>query len=237
MSAPTPMIRFDGVVKALGGRTVLDGVSFAYPAGPPILAGVRLSVGRSGVAVIHGDSGIGKTTLLNLLAGLSVPSAGTIERPSLAGFVFQDDRLLPWRTNAYNVSIGLRYRGFEPAAVFAFSCSMIEAVGLGGRELDYPDELSGGMKKRVAFARCFAALPNLVLMDEPFSGLHRSARKELWALFVDLLSQHPVPVVIVTHFPEEVPRALDAAFYRLESSPASLRPTECTGFEGGEMHG
>jgi ABC-type nitrate/sulfonate/bicarbonate transport system ATPase subunit len=75
---------------------------------------------------------------------------------------------------------------------------------------------------RVGRARCFARLPEVILLDEPFSGLHREARKLLWDMFLRFLSLHPVPAIIVTHFPEEVPSAAPCRLYVLKGSPASL---------------
>jgi ABC-type nitrate/sulfonate/bicarbonate transport system ATPase subunit len=76
------------------------------------------------------------------------------------------------------------------------------------------------MKKRLGFARCFARFPGAVLLDEPFAGLHREARRELWDKLFGLLHRHPVPAVIVTHFPEEVPQTERCSFYIMERPPA-----------------
>jgi NitT/TauT family transport system ATP-binding protein len=78
------------------------------------------------------------------------------------------------------------------------------------------------MKKRVALARCFARLPDAILMDEPFTGLHEAGRDSLWEMFLRLLALHPVPALIVTHYPEEISGAAAARLYRLEGSPAGL---------------
>jgi len=80
------------------------------------------------------------------------------------------------------------------------------------------------MKKRLSFARCFAGFPEAILLDEPFTGLDAEARRLLWGKFTGLLSLRRVPVVIVTHFPEEVPRSEGCRFYRLEASPGTRRP-------------
>jgi len=97
-------------------------------------------------------------------------------------------------------------------------------AGLQAVERGFPGELSGGMKKRLAFARCFARFPEAILLDEPFAGLDTEARRLLWGKFSDLLALRRVPVVIVTHFPEEVPVTEGCRFYRLESSPGARRP-------------
>ncbi len=203
----------------------LSGVSFSYQEKRPLIADVELRVETSEVAVVYGDSGTGKTTLLRLIAGVLEPQHGSVSRPSTPGFVFQDDRFLPWRTNMQNVGTGLHFQGYDMSAVYAFAALMIARVGLEGRELDFPDELSGGMKKRLAFARCFGSLPNIILMDEPFAGLDRAGRTELWRYFEELVLAHPVPAIIVTHFPEEVPESLGARYYRLEGAPARLSRT------------
>ena len=91
--------------------------------------------------------------------------------------------------------------------------------------MQMPEELSGGMKKRAALARCFARIPELILLDEPFSGLHREARQNLWKKFFDLLKLRPVPAVIVTHFPEEIAVYPNLTFYKLDGKPKYLFET------------
>jgi NitT/TauT family transport system permease protein len=197
----------------------LRGVDFAYPGGDPVLRGLELEVEPERIAVVSGDSGIGKTTLLYLIASLLRPSAGRIERPHSVGLVFQDDRLLAWRTNAWNAALPLIYGGLPPAEALSFAGYLLEEAGLGGREWEYPEALSGGMKKRLAFARCFARFPEAILLDEPFTGLDAEARRQLWQKFFDLLALHRGPVVVVTHFPEEIPFTESCAFYSLQPAP------------------
>jgi NitT/TauT family transport system permease protein len=205
----------------------LRGVSFGYPGKGRVLEGVDLEVAPDRIAVVSGDSGIGKSTLLYLIASLLDPQAGTVERPGRIGLLFQDDRLLPWRSNAWNAALPLIHGGLEPAEALSFAGWLLDEAGLAGREWEYPQALSGGMKKRLCFARCFARFPDAILLDEPFTGLDREARAQLWAKFFDLLELHRVPVVVVTHFPEEVPRSRKCAFYKLAAlapGPATLRP-------------
>ena len=214
----------------------LRGVSFAYPGGARVLEGVELAVAPERIAVVSGDSGIGKTTLLYLIASLLQPDAGSVERPKKIGLLFQDDRLLPWRSNAWNAALPLIYDGLDPAEALSFAVYLLGEAGLNGREWEYPQALSGGMKKRLCFARCFARFPEAILLDEPFTGLDAEARGQLWGKFFDLLELHRVPVVVVTHFPEEVPRSARCDFYTLGGEgegargpkgaygPATLRP-------------
>jgi len=208
----------------------LRSVSFAYLGKGRVLEGVDLEVAPERIAVVSGDSGIGKTTLLYLIASLLHPEAGSVECPSKIGLLFQDDRLLPWRSNAWNAALPLIYGGLEAAEALSFAGYLLGEAGLAGREWEYPQALSGGMKKRLCFARCFARFPDAILLDEPFTGLDAEARAQLWGKFFDLLRLHRVPVVVVTHFPEEVPRSRKCEFYVLETpsssapGPARLRP-------------
>jgi ABC-type nitrate/sulfonate/bicarbonate transport system ATPase subunit/ABC-type nitrate/sulfonate/bicarbonate transport system permease component len=188
----------------------------------PTVEHISLSVKYNEIAVISGDSGIGKTTLLSLCSGLRTPDSGIVSTPKRLGFVFQDDRFLPWRTCLYNVALPLMYGTDYRRDAFSFGESMLDEVGLIGYRDRYPDELSGGMKKRLSFARCFTALPEAIILDEPFSGLDSDARRALWNKFADLSEQHPVPVIVVTHFPEEVPDRLEPTFYQMTGRPASL---------------
>jgi ABC-type nitrate/sulfonate/bicarbonate transport system ATPase subunit len=203
-------------LSAGGGAGIrLRGVSYAYPGRGRVLEGIDLEVAPERIAVVSGDSGIGKTTLLYLIASLLRPEAGSVECPDKVGLLFQDDRLLPWRSNAWNAALPLIYGGLEPAEALSFSVYLLGEAGLEGREWEYPQALSGGMKKRLCFARCFAHFPEAILLDEPFTGLDAEARAQLWRKFFDLLELHRVPVVVVTHFPEEVPRSRKCAFYEL----------------------
>jgi NitT/TauT family transport system ATP-binding protein len=205
----------------------LRGVSFSYAGKGRVLEGVELGVDPDRIAVVSGDSGIGKTTLLYLIASLLAPESGSVECPRRIGLLFQDDRLLPWRSNAWNAALPLIYGGLEPAEALSFAGYLLGEAGLEGREWEYPQALSGGMKKRLCFARCFAGFPEALLLDEPFTGLDAEARAQLWAKFFGLLELHRVPVVVVTHFPEEVPRSRKCSFYELapgSRGPATLRP-------------
>jgi len=207
-------------------RIRLDGVSFSYKGRDRVLSGIDLEVANDGIAVITGDSGTGKTTLVKLVASLLRPSEGRIERPDTIGYVFQDDRLLPWRTVAENTALPLLYGGEARKNALCFAGYLLSEGGLAGEEDKRPEELSGGMKKRVALARCFARIPDLIILDEPFSGLHREAREELWAQVLALLELHTVPVLVVTHFPEEITPHERCTVYELSGKPAVLRRRE-----------
>lgn len=212
-------------------RIVLHDVGFGYASGHSVVSEINLEVRTGELAVVSGDSGTGKTTLLSLCSRLKTPDRGTVSVPGRLGFVFQDDRFLPWRSCLSNVALPLLYdphtrRAHTRRDARSFAASMLKEVGLAGYLDRAPAELSGGMKKRLAFARCFASLPEAILLDEPFAGLDADARRALWGKFGDLLLKHPVPVVVVTHFPEEVPARLSPRFLTLSGHPATLKPID-----------
>jgi ABC-type nitrate/sulfonate/bicarbonate transport system ATPase subunit/ABC-type nitrate/sulfonate/bicarbonate transport system permease component len=202
-------------------RISVRDVSFSYGKAV-ILRGVSLEIAAGEIGVLTGQSGIGKTTLLKLVASLEKPAGGSISRPARIGFVFQDDRLLPWRSVVENAALPLLYGGYGAAASLAFASYLLEQAGLGGEEGKKPAELSGGMKKRAALARCFARLPDAILLDEPFSGLHDEGRELLWAMFIRLHALHPVPTLIVTHYPEEISALVPCRLLTLEGKPATI---------------
>jgi len=215
-----------GIFTSLTGtpRISLDAVGFSWPRAERLLGGVSISVPAHEIAVVSGESGIGKTTLLKLVAALLKPAEGTVHCPDRKSFVFQDDRLLPWRTVAENTALPLIYQGYPGKNALCFSYYLLAEAGLAGEEQKRPAELSGGMKKRAALARCFARLPDAILLDEPFSGLHEEARVLLWEMFLRLLALHPVPALIVTHYPDEIAKQASCRLYALEGKPARIVP-------------
>ncbi|MDU0953850.1 MAG: ATP-binding cassette domain-containing protein, partial [Bradyrhizobium sp.] len=146
-----------------------------------IFENLWLGMARGEFVCVIGHSGCGKTTVLNILAGLDVPSEGAvivdgqaIEGPSLdRAVIFQSHALLPWRTVLGNVAyaISSKWRRWDRAKVKAHALKYIELVGLAGSEHKRPSELSGGMKQRVGIARALSITPKIMLMDEPFSAL------------------------------------------------------------------
>ena len=138
--------------------------------------------------------------------------------------MFQDDRLLPWRTVEENVALPLLYQGQPRQKALGFARLLLAEAGLAGQEEKLPEELSGGMKKRAALARCFARLPDAILLDEPFSGLHAEARRSLWAMFLRLHALKAIPAIVVTHYPEELSAAAPCRLYAISGAPARLSP-------------
>jgi len=207
-------------------QLVLRDVSFAYPGAGLLLDHINLTVQPGEIVVISGDSGVGKTTLLHTAAGLLKPMCGTIGRPERIGFMFQDERFLPWRSNAWNVALPLIYSRVGPEDSVAYARYLLGEAGLSGWDGAVPEELSGGMKKRLAFARCFARFPDAILLDEPFSGLDAGGRRCLWSKLMALLGDHHGPVLIVTHFPEEIPSSDRCRFFALVPAEAGTKKVQ-----------
>jgi nitrate/nitrite transport system ATP-binding protein len=170
----------------------IEGIAKKYPAPggeTAVFEDLWLGMGRGEFVCVIGHSGCGKTTVLNILAGLDAPSAGTvivdaqaIEGPSLdRAVIFQSHALLPWRTVMGNVAyaVASKWRRWPHAQVRVQAQKFIDLVGLSGAEHKRPAELSGGMKQRVGIARALSIQPKMMLMDEPFSALDALTRGTL----------------------------------------------------------
>jgi nitrate/nitrite transport system ATP-binding protein len=172
-----------------------------------------LSMQRGDFVCVIGHSGCGKTTVLNILAGLDRPSAGAvvvdgkaIEGPSLdRAVIFQSHALLPWRTVMGNVAFAVasRWRSWTRAKVHAHAQKFIDLVGLTGAEHKRPAELSGGMKQRVGIARALSIEPKIMLMDEPFSALDALTRGVLQDEVRRICQETGQTVFMITHDVDE----------------------------------
>lgn len=185
-----------------------DNVSFSY-GNTAVLNGVTWHLPDSGVVCLWGASGCGKTTALRLLAGLEKPAHGTIRGVGRVSMVFQEDRLLPWRTALENVMLT---GAGEPIAR-----ELLSALGLTEEEIGaLPIHLSGGQQRRVALARALAAESDILLLDEPFNGLDEGTWQDVVPLI--LRAAETRPVVLVTHIREQV-QALEATVVHLGELP------------------
>jgi NitT/TauT family transport system ATP-binding protein len=187
------------------------GVGFQYGAGTVALEDVSLGVREGEVLGIVGPSGCGKSTLLRLLAGLKIPTSGTVlfapeaaSAPCAVTMVFQTETLMPWMTVHDNAALyskfqPLRERRRTAAQRNARVDELLHMVGLEGFAKAYPYELSGGMKRRLAFVAAVAASPALLLLDEPFSSVDEPTQVQIHRDILKIIQQLKMTVVLVTH--------------------------------------
>lgn len=166
-----------------------------------------LTIERGTFVTVLGRSGCGKSTMLNLLSGLSKPTSGRVlhngnahTRPTPEiGYLTQSDTLMPWRTVLRNVEMPLEIAGREKAERSELARDLISRVGLDGFADSYPRELSGGMRRRASLARMLAYGAETILMDEPFGALDAQLRTELQGELLRLWSQTGQTIIFVTH--------------------------------------
>ena len=206
----------------------LDSVSKVYGrAGSSVAALDRVSidVAAGEFLCLVGASGCGKTTLLNLIAGLDEPSAGTIHRPGGdASLMFQEPALFPWLTAARNVELALRLRGVRKDERTAAAAKLLDLVRLDSFSEKRPHELSGGMRQRVALARALAQERSILLMDEPFGALDAMTRDVLHEEIERVWRETGITIVFVTHNVREAVRLADRVVL-LASRPGRVAAT------------
>ncbi|WP_290877486.1 ABC transporter ATP-binding protein [Aquabacterium sp.] len=190
----------------------------------PVFSQVDLDVPQGEFVALVGESGVGKSTLLNCLAGLDVPSEGRVEvlgtplttlgeraqalfRRQHLGFVFQAFHVLPHLSVAQNVALPLMLLGEAPAACRTRVQAMLEAVGLGGLGERLPQQLSGGQLQRVAIARALVHRPALILADEPTGNLDPHTAEQVMQVLSEQTRLHGAACVMVTHSQAAAARA------------------------------
>src|SRR5450432_159706 len=203
MADAAPVIQFANVSK-----------TFRRPDGRDDFVAVdKLSfeIAKGEIVAVLGKTGCGKSTMFNIVAGLIEPTSGDARvighdpfrefaffRGKI-GIVFQNDRLMPWRSALDNVLLGLQILDIDPKQALETAKGWLARLGLSGHENDYPHALSGGMRQRVSIARAFAVDPEILLCDEPFSSLDEMTARDLRAEFVRLVRQSNKTAVFITH--------------------------------------
>ena len=200
MSAPPPILQVRGLARRFG-------------TAKPVFSDISFSIDRGEFVCIIGHSGCGKTTILNILAGLDAPTLGEvvmdgreIAGPSLdRGVVFQGHALMPWLTVMGNIAFGVRSRWPDwPRERVREHCQkFVDLVHLTGNEAKRPAELSGGMKQRVGIARAFAIQPKMLLLDEPFGALDALTRGSIQDELLRICAETHQTVFMITHDVDE----------------------------------
>jgi ABC-type nitrate/sulfonate/bicarbonate transport system ATPase subunit len=206
-----------------GPRLNIDVVEKRFPVLPvPLLADFHLTIEPGEVVALVGPSGVGKSSMLRLVAGIDIDFDGSISIDGVAaaaappaGFVFQDSRLLPWLSALDNI------RAVRTETTEAEARDLLGRVGLAGYEAAYPAQLSGGMQRRVALARAFSVNPRLLLLDEPFVSLDQHLVAGVQRVFLDLVNETHATAILVTHLPEDAARMADRAVV-LRGMPARI---------------
>ena len=187
-----PMVDVRGLSRRFGNTLALDAVD--------------LSIESGEFVALLGRSGSGKSTLLRTLAGLDAPTVGNVQVPNERMVVFQEPRLLPWKTAVQNVALGLPGAGAREQARAALT-----EVGLDHRLDAYPGTLSGGEAQRTALARALVRDPKLLLLDEPFAALDALTRMRMHGLIEALWKRHRLSVLLITHDVDEAILLADRA--------------------------
>lgn len=197
---------------------VLSNISFSYD-NQTLLNNINLVVEPYKPVIIVGESGVGKTTLAKVASGLIKGYSGKVDKPEKSAILFQEDLLLDHRNVYDNAKFYYIYK--HSYEIHDCVTGILQRSGLSGSYGLYPDEMSSGMKKRLAFARALVYSPDFMILDEPFVNLHKEARSSMWQLFDDLVISKGVPSLIITHHPEEIPFD-NTKVYTLESGSLIL---------------
>ncbi len=174
------MLKLRNIYKSFGDKHIFKDFSYDFK--------------KHGIVCITGASGRGKTTLLRIISGLEKADSGKVIKNGVISFLFQEDRLLPWLSACENITCVMRGKSADKTKT---AKELLYHVGLAGNENEYPRNLSGGMKRRVAFARALALSPDILLLDEPFTGLDNDTRTVLARMIRAFSKEHLV--LMVTH--------------------------------------
>ncbi len=237
LNAPEPALRVRPAPAGTPAISFID-VSKRFPTAEgrmlEVLRGVSFDLPSTKIVAIVGPSGAGKSTLLNLAAGLILPDQGEVRilgRNTAGavdwgrvGYMFQDDRLLPWRVALANVTLALEAGAMPAAERRRRAHDALALVGLAEFAKAYPHQLSGGMRSRVALARSLVGEPDLLLMDEPFSRLDAQTRATMHRELLRIHEMRRLSILFVTHDAEEAVVLADRIVV-MSARPGQVRAT------------
>lgn len=204
-----------GARAPLAGRMISVDVHKKLYGSTPILHNIRFDLIKGETLALLGPSGIGKSTLLRLIAGIDAEFDGTITRPDSVAIVFQEPTLLNWRSVLDNIRLIHPHLSNDEAR------AVLQEVGLADKAKLFPGQLSLGQQRRLSLARGFAGQPDLLIMDEPFVSLDAKAADQMLSLTEQLIANHRPATIFVTHAPTEAQR-LATRILTLSGSPATL---------------
>ncbi|WP_139993939.1 ABC transporter ATP-binding protein [Paenibacillus paridis] len=214
----------------------VEGLTYAFEEGAPLFKGLGFDIREGEFVSFLAPSGMGKTTLFRLLAGLLSPQAGSVSLGSTEGemlgtsssagrmgYMPQRDSLMPWRSVLDNAALGLELAGVRKREARQRVLELLPAFGLAGMEGKRPHELSGGMRQRVSFLRSMLGGGNLLLLDEPFSALDAMTRISMQEWLLQLWEQHRKTILFITHDIDEALLLSDRVLIATESPVSSLK--------------
>ena len=221
MTAPLPILTARNVTKAFTTGKEQEVVA---------VDNLSLEINEGEFICLLGASGCGKSTILNMFAGFTQPSAGEVllrGQPILGieprcGMIFQSYALFPWKTVRANVEFALRMKGLAAPARRARASAFIDMVNLGGFEEHYPAELSGGMQQRVTIARLLAADPEVLLMDEPFAALDAMTRQVMQEELLRIHERSRKTILFITHAIDEA-LILSSRLFVMSARPGRVK--------------
>ncbi len=178
-----------------------------------ILKNFNLSIKQREFIGLIGNSGTGKTTILNLIAGIIKPDSGTVKLgDEHIGYIFQEPRLIPWKTVRQNVMIGAEALQLKKNEAKDRCLRILDKLEIKRFHDYYPNQLSGGIAQRVSIARAFFIEPHILLMDEPFTALDPDLRNRLHNYVMEFIKEKKIALLYVSHFPEDIFKITDKIY-------------------------